>query len=113
VTTALVKLLLGFLAKTITLAIVASVLLVLVVHFSLGIKSPGLIAIMKVASHFWIPLIAILCLGLPALFLVRVMWIARRQAIAMGLSTGQYFDKPQEQRERLVSEYRESKRAKC
>jgi hypothetical protein len=107
VNTALVKLLLGFLAKTITLAIVASALLVLVVHFSLGIKSPGLIAIMKVASHFWIPLIAILCLGLPALFLVHVMWIARRQAAAMRLSLTKYFEMPQEQREGLVREYRE------
>jgi hypothetical protein len=107
----LAKLIFELFVKVIAITIGACALLVLIVHFSLGKKSPGIIPITETSTRFWIPLIVILCVALPAVLAVRIIWLAYRQASGMGLSLAQYFEMPQKERERLVSEYRREGKA--
>ena len=102
----LAKLIFELFVKVTAITIGACALLVLVVHFRLGKQSPGIIPITETSIRFWIPLIVILCVALPAVLAVRIIWLAHRQASGMGMSLGQYFEMPREDRERLVSQYR-------
>jgi hypothetical protein len=58
----LAKLIFELFVKAIAITIGACALLVLIVHFSLGKKSPGIIPITETSIRFWIPLIVILCI---------------------------------------------------
>jgi hypothetical protein len=107
----LARLIFEIVVKVVAITIGACALLVLIVHFSLGKKSPGIISITETSTQFWIPLIVILCIALPAVFAVRIIWLAYRQASGMGLSLARYFEMPQEERERLVREYRKEDKA--
>ena len=103
----LAKLILALYVKLFAIAIAACVLLVLVAHLSLGEKSPGIVSITQTASRFWIPLVAILCVVLPTIFAIRIVWLAYRQASGMGFSLTEYFEMPREEQERRAIEYRE------
>lgn len=104
---ALGKLVLVFCAKIVAIALSGCVVFVLATHFHMGSASPGLMAIARSAMSFWIPLIVIVFVGLPLLSGCRIMWMAHRQASAMGLSLTRYFELPQDDRERLVRQSRE------
>jgi len=64
-------------------------------------------AITEEAMRVWIPIIFFSLTVVPLIYACRIMWLARRQASEMGLSLCEYFEIPQEERERLVSLYRE------
>jgi hypothetical protein len=92
-----------------TVAVGASCALVLVIHFSLGGASPGILAVAKDGLRFWIPLVFTLI----ALWLVgtcaRVILLARRRASASGLSLLKYFDLTPEQKLQLPESHQEIK----
>lgn len=84
-----------------TVAASTSCALVLVIHFTLGGASPGILAVAKDGLRFWIPLV----FSLVALWSIgtcaRVILLARRRASASGLSLLQYFDLTPEQKLKL------------
>ena len=108
---ALAKLIFIFCTKIIAITICGCAVFVLIAHFRLGNASPGVMAITESAMGFWIPLIIICFTGLPLILGCRIIWLARLQASEIGLSLRQYFEIPQEERERLVSDYRKKGKA--
>lgn len=102
-----VKLIAEVLAKCIAIATCGCAALILIVHLSLGHKSPGIIAIAETSIRYWIPLIFLLCILFAAIGATRAFWSANRIPAAAGLSLWQYLDLPPKDREVLRERFLE------
>ena len=98
----LVRMIMTLYGGAILVAAGGSVALVLVMKVIYAGSSIGIGAVLRTAGQFSIPLIVVLCLGWASMLTVSILWKARRQALQCGLTFLQYFDLPQEDRERRV-----------
>ncbi len=80
----------------ITIAVI--IIMLLVGHFRLGERSPGVLQLAKSGLTYWIPLLVLLFFVAPSFYGVWVLLKIRTQAKSAGVTISQYLEQVKKQR---------------